>query len=121
MQNISIPTTMTYTIRAYFNSQEEALKTGKKIASDGFVKEISSYTENSHFHPESLVEDHFIDEKEILVYTPNLNRAFRAFNLLKKSETVSLQTNFGRTYCSTSQPIPKKILVKRGKKHHENR
>ena len=75
---------MTYNIRGIFPTIEDAISAAKELTTAGFIKQFPGFTKNSKFQPESLVEDHFIDENEISVYTPNLNRAHKAKNILIK-------------------------------------
>lgn len=75
---------MTYTIKGIFLTIEDAISAAKQLTSAGFIKQFSGFTKNSKFQPESLIEDHFIDKNEISVYTPNLNRAHKAKNILIK-------------------------------------
>ena len=73
---------MTYNIRGIFPTIDDAISAGKQLRTAGFIKQFPGFTKNSKFQPESLVKDHFIDENEISVYTPNLNRAHKAKNIL---------------------------------------
>ena len=73
---------MTYNIIGIFPTIEEAISAARKLTKAGFTKEFRGFTINTKFHPESLVEDHFIDQNEITVYTPNVNRAHKAKNIL---------------------------------------
>ena len=75
---------MTYNIRGIFPTIDDAISAAKQLTTAGFTKQFPGFTKNSKFQPESLVEDHFIDENEISVYTPNLNRAHKAKNILIK-------------------------------------
>ncbi len=75
---------MTYNIRGIFPTTEDANSAAHQLTVAGFIKQFDGFTKNSKFQPESLVEDHFIDENEISVYTPNLNRAHKAKNILIK-------------------------------------
>ena len=75
---------MTYTIRGIFPTIDDAISAAKQLTTAGFIKQFPGFTKNSKFQPESLVEDHFMDENEISVYTPNLNRAHKAKNILIK-------------------------------------
>ena len=75
---------MTYNIRGIFPTIEDANSAAHQLTEAGFIKQFDGFTKNSKFQPESLVEDHFIDENEISVYTPNLNRAHKAKNILIK-------------------------------------
>ena len=75
---------MTYNIRGIFPTIDDAISAAKQLTTAGFIKQFPGFTKNSKFQPESLVEDHFIDENEISVYTPNLNRAHKAKNILIK-------------------------------------
>ena len=75
---------MTYNIRGIFPTTDDANSAAHQLTVAGFTKQFDGFTKNSKFQPESLVEDHFIDENEISVYTPNLNRAHKAKNILIK-------------------------------------
>ena len=75
---------MTYNIRGIFPTTDDANSAAQQLTVAGFIKQFDGFTKNSKFQPESLVEDHFIDENEISVYTPNLNRAHKAKNILIK-------------------------------------
>ena len=75
---------MTYNIRGIFPTTEDANSAAHQLTVAGFIKQFEGFTKNSKVQPESLVEDHFIDENEISVYTPNLNRAHKAKNILIK-------------------------------------
>lgn len=75
---------MTYNIRGVFPTTDDANSAAHQLTTAGFIKQFDGFTKNSKFQPESLVEDHFIDENEISVYTPNLNRAHKAKNILIK-------------------------------------
>ena len=75
---------MTYNIRGVFPTTDDANSAAHQLMVAGFIKQFEGFTKNSKFQPESLVEDHFIDENEISVYTPNLNRAHKAKNILIK-------------------------------------
>lgn len=75
---------MTYNIRGVFPTTDDANSAAQQLTVAGFIKQFDGFTKNSKFQPESLVEDHFIDENEISVYTPNLNRAHKAKNILIK-------------------------------------
>ena len=75
---------MTYNIRGVFLTTDDANSAAHQLTVAGFIKQFEGFTKNSKVQPESLVEDHFIDENEISVYTPNLNRAHKAKNILIK-------------------------------------
>ncbi len=75
---------MTYNISGIFPTTDDANSAAQHLTVAGFSKQFDGFTKNSKFQPESLVEDHFIDENEISVYTPNLNRAHKAKNILIK-------------------------------------
>ncbi|QOW09970.1 hypothetical protein Q73A0000_06145 [Kaistella flava (ex Peng et al. 2021)] len=75
---------MTYNIIGIFPTIDDAISAAKQLTNAGFIKQFPGFTKNSKFQPESLVEDHFIDQNEISVYTPNLNRAHKAKNILIK-------------------------------------
>lgn len=73
---------MTYNIIGVFPTIEAAIKADRKLNKAGFSREFRGFIINTNFQPESLVEDHFIDQNEITVYTPNVNRAHKAKNIL---------------------------------------
>lgn len=75
---------MTYNIKGIFPTIDDAISAANRLKKAGFTKQFTGFTKNSKFQPESLVEDHFIDQNEIAVYTPNLNRAHKAKNILIK-------------------------------------
>ena len=75
---------MTYNIRGVFPTTDDANSAAQHLTVAGFIKQFDGFTKYSKVQPESLVEDHFIDENEISVYTPNLNRAHKAKNILIK-------------------------------------
>lgn len=75
---------MTYNIIGKFPSINDAISAADRLTKAGFIKEFRGFTKNTKNHPESLIEDHFIDLDEIAVYTPNLNRAHKAKNILIK-------------------------------------
>jgi pyruvate/2-oxoglutarate dehydrogenase complex dihydrolipoamide dehydrogenase (E3) component len=75
---------MIYIITGIFPTNDDAISATNQLTADGFTKQFAGFTKNSKFQPESLVEDHFIDENEISVHTPNLNRAHKAKNILIK-------------------------------------
>ena len=73
---------MNYNIKAIFLAEKTALACSRILTSAGFIKIFSGFTSNSNIYPQSLVEDHFVEENNIVVYTPNLNRAYKARNIL---------------------------------------
>lgn len=73
---------MTYNITGIFPTIEEAIFAANRLRKAGYIKEFSGFTINSKFQPESLVEDYFIDQNKIAVYTPNINRAHKAKNII---------------------------------------
>ncbi|WHF52562.1 hypothetical protein QGN23_04615 [Chryseobacterium gotjawalense] len=75
---------MTYTITGVFPTIDDAISAAATLTKAGFIKQFPGFTKNTKFQPESLIEDHFIDRNEISVYTPNLNRAHKAKNILMK-------------------------------------
>ncbi|QBO59409.1 hypothetical protein NBC122_02607 [Chryseobacterium salivictor] len=75
---------MTYTITGVFPTIDDAISAAESLTKAGFIKQFPGFTKNTKFQPESLIEDHFIDRNEISVYTPNLNRAHKAKNILIK-------------------------------------
>lgn len=75
---------MTYNIIGIFPTIDDANLAAKILQKAGFIKQFPGYAVNTKFQPESLVEDHFIDQNEISVYTPNINRAHKAKNILIK-------------------------------------
>ncbi|QDP86407.1 hypothetical protein FNJ88_12905 [Chryseobacterium sp. SNU WT5] len=77
---------MNYKITATFTELKNATVASELLKIAGYIKEFSGFTANTKIYPESLVEDHFLDENVIMVYTPNLNRAYKALNILKRLE-----------------------------------
>lgn len=75
---------MNYNIIGVFPTVDAAISASSKLLKAGYIKEFVGYTANTNVQPESLVEDHFVDHNEIAVYTPNLNRAYKAKNILEK-------------------------------------
>lgn len=75
---------MTYNIIGIFPSIDDAVLAARQLTKAGYIKQFTGFTENSKVVPESLIEDHFIDQNEIAVYTPNLNRAHKAKNIILK-------------------------------------
>lgn len=75
---------MTYNIIGIFPTIDDALSAANHLIKAGYFKQFRGFTNNTKFQPESLVEDHFLDQNEIAVYTPNLNRAYKAKNILVK-------------------------------------
>lgn len=69
-----------------FTTDKLAKFASEKLESAGYIKEFRGYIRNTKFQPESLVEDHYLDKNEIHVYTPNLNRAYKALHILLKLE-----------------------------------
>ena len=77
-------TAMTYNIIGIFPTIDEATSAAAQLTKAGYIREFVGFAMNTKIYPESLIEDHFIDQNEISVYTPNLNRAHKAKNILKK-------------------------------------
>lgn len=75
---------MSYNITGTFPTIDNALSAAEQLKLAGFIKQFGGFTKNANFQPESLVEDHYLDENKISVYTPNLNRAHKAKNILIK-------------------------------------
>ena len=75
---------MTYNIIGIFPTIDEATSAAAQLTKAGYIREFVGFAMNTKTYPESLIEDHFIDQNEISVYTPNLNRAHKAKNILKK-------------------------------------
>lgn len=80
---------MNYKINAVFFSEKEASTAARLLQKAGYRKEFLGYTQNANIRPESLVEDHLINENSITVFTPNINRAFKARNILSKIGALS--------------------------------
>ena len=120
---------MTYNIKAIFPTIDKAISAAKQLKAAGFIKQFTGFTKNSKFQPESLVEDHFIDKNEISVYTPNLNRAHKAKNILikfgadlNKIKGIYFEKVKRETYSSTFQnqlKIEKKINGPKSKLRQE--
>lgn len=77
---------MNYNIIGIFSTEQYAQSASEKLENAGFIKEFRGYIRNTKFQPESLVEDHYLEKNEIHVYTPNLNRAYKALHILVKLE-----------------------------------
>ena len=73
---------MNYTIIGICSTEKSAFTISKKLIKAGFIKEFPGFFRNTLFQPESLVEDHYLEGNEIYIYTPNLNRAYKAQNIL---------------------------------------
>lgn len=86
---------MNYKIKAIFPTEKEANSASSELFSAGFRKEFNGYTQNALAHPEALVEDHKIEKNSVTVFTPNLNRAFKAKNILAKIGAVSTKMKSG--------------------------
>ena len=82
---------MNYKIKAIFTTENEAFSASPVLCAAGYRKEFLGYTQNANIQPESLVEDHKIDKNSVTVYTPNLNRAFKAKNILTRIGAISTQ------------------------------
>ena len=73
---------------------------GQKINPHGFrvgvIKDWDSrwFTSKKEFG-DTLVEDHKIEKNSVTVFTPNLNRAFKAKNILAKIGAVSTKMKSG--------------------------
>ena len=79
---------MTYNIIGTFPNINDAISAAEHLTKAGYIREFAGFAMNTKTYPESLIEDHFIDQNEISVYTPNLNRAHKAKNILKKFGAV---------------------------------
>ena len=82
---------MNYKIQAIFATESEANSASSLLHAAGYRKEFLGYTQNAHLQPESLVEDHHIDKNYVTVFTKNLNRAFKARNILSRIGAVSIK------------------------------
>ena len=87
---------MAYNLIGILNTSEKARITCEKLKSEGFIKEFLGFYENVHFQPESLVEDHYRDDSEIHLFTPNLNRAYKAQNILLRMD-ANMKKGVGKT------------------------
>lgn len=116
-------TIMTYNIIGIFPTIDDAISAANRLAKAGYIKQFSGFTANTKFQPESLVEDHFVDQNEIIVYTPNLNRAFKAKNILKKFGADIKRANwFGSEKIQRKQESPTHLSpIKRKKQQLENK
>lgn len=75
---------MNYTITGICSTERIASIISEELIAAGFIKEFPGFFKNTRFQPESLVEDHYLEGNEISIYTPNLNRAHKAQNILIK-------------------------------------
>ena len=82
---------MNYKIQAIFATESEANSASSLLHAAGYRKEFLGYTQNAHLQPESFVEDHHIDKNYVTVFTKNLNRAFKARNILSRIGAVSIK------------------------------
>ena len=82
---------MNYKIQAIFATESEANSASSLLHAAGYRKEFLGYTQNAHLQPESLVEDHHSDKNYVTVFTKNLNRAFKARNILSRIGAVSIK------------------------------
>ncbi|MDP2454761.1 MULTISPECIES: hypothetical protein [unclassified Kaistella] len=114
---------MTYNIIGIFPTIDDAISAANRLAKAGYIKQFSGFTANTKFQPESLVEDHFVDQNEIIVYTPNLNRAFKAKNILKKFGADIKRANwFGSEKIQRKQESPTHLSpIKTKKQQLENK
>lgn len=110
---------MTYNIIGIFPTIDDAISAANRLRKAGFIKQFPGFTNNTKFQPESLVEDHFVDQNEIAVYTPNLNRAYKAKNILMKFGADLKNGNFFCTERTQKKQAPHVSLppVKRRKRH----
>ena len=112
---------MTYNIIGIFPTIDDAISAANQLTKAGYIKEFAGFATNTKIQPESLIEDHFIDQNEIAVYTPNLNRAHKAKNiLLKFGAQINKATGI---YCekvqNSSQPKTSIIVFQKRKKMKE--
>ncbi|WP_226064497.1 hypothetical protein [Kaistella polysaccharea] len=82
---------MTYTIAGIFETEHDAISASNQLESCGFIQEFLGYTQNANVRPEVLSEDHFVEKTKVDVYTPNINRAHQAKNILLKAGAIRLK------------------------------
>ncbi|MGA9212123.1 hypothetical protein [Kaistella sp.] len=114
---------MTYNIIGIFPAIDDAISAAKQLTKAGFIKQFPGFTKNAKFQPESLIEDHFIDQNEISVYTPNLNRAHKAKNILLKfgADINKISGIYYEKVQNAKQPNTSLQLFKKKKKLKENK
>lgn len=100
---------MNYKITATFTDLGNALLASEVLKIAGYIKEFSGFTINTNIYPESLVEDHFLDENIIMVYTPNLNRAYKALHILQNFEACITEVAGLKLKSSNTKNRVKKI------------
>ena len=109
---------MTYNIIGIFSTIDDAISAAKQLTKAGYTKEFAGFARNTKIQPESLIEDHFIDQNEIAVYTPNVNRAHKAKNILLKFGAHIIKAT--GIYCEKVQNIEQSntslVLFKKRKK-----
>lgn len=98
---------MIYTITGMFATTAEASSAAEVLASHGFRQKFSGYTQNTKVRPESLVEDHYLEENAVHIYTPNLNRAYKARNILQRTGATEVES-FGERNVTVKNPVVKK-------------
>lgn len=110
---------MSYNIIGIFPTIDDAILAADRLVKAGFVKEFRGFTKNTKMQPESLIEDHFIDQNEITVYTPNLNRAHKAKNILlkfgadiKKAKGIYIENAKAKTKNRNTFLMPIKVSKK---------
>ncbi|WP_447950942.1 hypothetical protein [Chryseobacterium koreense] len=80
---------MKYRIKAVFPSEKDAVNASSILRKAGYKKEFIGYTQNTNVQPEKLVEENYTEKNLVTVFTPNLNRAYKARNILSKIGAVS--------------------------------
>ncbi|GEM_PF-5946389 len=97
---------MIYTITGIFATTAEASSAAEVLASHGFRQKFSGYTQNTKVRPEALVEDHYIEDHTVHIYTPNLNRAYKARNILHRIGATEVES-FGERNVTEKNPVAK--------------
>ncbi|WP_304344413.1 hypothetical protein [Chryseobacterium koreense] len=80
---------MNYKIKAVFPSEKDAANAASILRKAGYKKEFLGYTQNENTQPEKLVEENHIEKNMVTVFTPNLNRAYKAKNMMSKIGAIS--------------------------------
>lgn len=112
---------MTYNIVAIFNSVELAQLASKKLLLSGYFKAFRGYYLNTKIQPESLIEDHYLDTQTIHLYTPNINRAYKALRILYRFSAKILECGGLKLKVSSESKSSKDPITCPVKKTHFKR
>ncbi|KMQ72696.1 hypothetical protein [Chryseobacterium koreense] len=80
---------MKYKIKAIFPSEKDAEKAASMLRKAGYKKEFLGYTQNANMQPEKLVEENHSEKNLVTIFTPNLNRAYKAKNMMSRIGAIS--------------------------------